>query len=396
MVQILHTADFHLDPRMTSFLNKDRQRRKDFLIGFDQFVNFAIAERPDIIIISGDIFDSLNPKNPVRNHIIKKFKELHSRKVRIIAISGNHDEPRSIEHGLSPVSILHSIEYLDLLQADGDVFGKRELKIDNLKLNIYGESYNIFCSSSQDPLDLKTFPKIDGDVNIFMIHASIGLFKKSYTGDFICKEAKIPPQIDYVAAGHLHDHMEKTRANTEQGNVTHLIYPGSTEFVSFKEDTSISKGFMFLDFDKSGLVNKEFVEIDTRPIKSLTIPLSSQDPNVYDKVISLIAPLSDKELILKVLLDGKIKADQIPSIQQSKIIDYGDQNFFKLILDSFSKLTFEAAELILPDRDHITPKEVFNYYIDELIEKEENPEGRILLKEAKEISLKKLTKFGVE
>ncbi len=396
LVHILHTADFHLDPRMTYFLNKDRQRRRDFLNSFDQIIDFANTERPDLFLISGDIFDSLNPRNPVRNHVIKRFKELYKKKIKIIAISGNHDEPRSIEHGLSPVSILDSIEYLDLLQAEGDFFGKRELVIDNVKINVFGESYNIFCSSTQDPLDFRKFPDINGNINIFMIHASIGLFKYSYAGDFICKEAKIPPEIDYVAAGHLHDHMEKTRANPEKGNSTHLIYPGSIEYLSFKEKLDKPKGFMFFDVNKDGIVNKEFIEIDTRPIRDITIPINSSDNNIYEKIIHQIEGLSDSELILKVLLNGKLKAEQITTIYQNKIIDFGDQNFFKLFLDTYSKLTFETAELILPDRDHITPKEVFNYYIDNLIENVSSEEFAKLLREAKEISLNKLIKFGVE
>ena len=55
------------------------------------------------------------------------------------------------------------------------------------------------------------------------------------------------------------------------GNVTHLIYPGSIEYLSFNEHLDKPKGFMFLEFDKEGLVTKEFKKLDTRPIKELTI-----------------------------------------------------------------------------------------------------------------------------
>jgi len=380
---------------MRQFLNKDRERRKDFLDKFDDIIEFALTERPDIILISGDLFDNINPRNPVRKHVIQQFKLLYNRKIKIFAIGGNHDIPKSIENALSPISILNTIEYLDFIQPEGNFITKRQVDIDNIKINVFGESYDVLNSGNRDPLDDLKFPDIDGDVNIFMVHGSIGLFNYRSPGDYIIKEINIPEEINYVAAGHLHDHLEKTRYNPNLGTTTELIYPGSIEFLSFNENLEKSKGFMFLEYEKEGLINKEFIKLETRPIKIKKIPININVQNIYSKIVSEINPLRNPDLILKVILDGKIKTDQIPSMRTAKVIDFGDDNFFKLLLDNYNHLTFETSELTLPDREDITPKEVFIRYTNQLLEKEENEVFKKRLEKAKKLGLKKLRKFGV-
>ena len=101
-------------------------------------------------------------------------------------------------------------------------------------------------------------------------------------------------------------------------------------------------------------------------------------------------------IILKIVLDGKLRIDQIPSLKSNKIIDYGDEAFFKLFLDTYSKLFFEASELILPDKENITPKDIFIEYVDDLIKKSEDERRLRLLKEARKLSLAKLQDHGVE
>ncbi|MHA1375243.1 MAG: metallophosphoesterase family protein [Promethearchaeota archaeon] len=396
MVQIIHTADFHLDPRMTSFLNRDEVRRDDFTKNFDRIIEFVLEERPDIFLISGDLFDSINPRNPIRNHVVKAFKKIHEKKIKIYAISGNHDEPKSIQNAISPISILNSIDYLDFIQAEENLIGKRELVIDNLKINILGDSYNVLVNQDKDPLDERRFPKINGDLNIFMTHGSIGMFKKSYQGDSIIKETNIPEEIDYVAAGHLHEHLEKSRNNINLGNVTHLVYPGSIEFVTFNENLKSSKGFMLLDFDKHDLISKKFIKLETRPIKQLEILISSKIDDIYGEVLNKVASLSDPSLILKIILEGKIKTEQITSIKTNKLINYGDEHFFKLFLDHHSKLTLEASELTLPDNEHATPKEIFLHYCNMLIKNEEDEKNKEKLVSAKKLSLETLEKYGVD
>jgi len=109
-----------------------------------------------------------------------------------------------------------------------------------------------------------------------------------------------------------------------------------------------------------------------------------------------IEPLENPELILKVILEGKIRTDQIPSIKTAKLIEFGDDLFFKLFLDNYNKLSFESSELILPDKENAKPKDVFIRFSNNLIQKEKNQKVKERLKKAKEISLKKLEKYGVD
>ncbi|MEM0377405.1 MAG: metallophosphoesterase, partial [Thermofilum sp.] len=78
VVKVLHTADNHLDPKLTELGAKSMERRRDFLSAFQHAVNFALERRPHLFLVSGDLFDSVNPRNPPRTQVIRAFRRLHS------------------------------------------------------------------------------------------------------------------------------------------------------------------------------------------------------------------------------------------------------------------------------------------------------------------------------
>ena len=87
-MKILHTADWHLGKSLHKYsLEPDNQLFLNWLIE-------QIRERKtDLLLVSGDIFDTANPKNSALAMYYEFLTELIPLNCRVIITGGNHDSP---------------------------------------------------------------------------------------------------------------------------------------------------------------------------------------------------------------------------------------------------------------------------------------------------------------
>src|SRR5206468_6251491 len=102
-VKLAHLADRHL-----GFRQYDRQtprggnqREADVADAFRRAVDDLLEQRPDLILVAGDVFHSVRPTNPA---ILFLFQQLHRLRTGlpdtpVVMIAGTHDTPRSVETG---------------------------------------------------------------------------------------------------------------------------------------------------------------------------------------------------------------------------------------------------------------------------------------------------------
>lgn len=87
-MKILHTADWHIGKSLHKYsLEPDNQLFLNWLI-------LQIRERAiNLLLVSGDIFDTTNPKNSALALYYNFLKELIPLKCQVILTGGNHDSP---------------------------------------------------------------------------------------------------------------------------------------------------------------------------------------------------------------------------------------------------------------------------------------------------------------
>lgn len=122
-MRIIHIADIHLGQIL--YQNYDRVDEHDHF--FAQLLNWCEEERPDALVVSGDVFDIQQPSATTKKAFTDYFVQIHARipDMKIVITAGNHDSASRLEAdnavweyanarlvGLSP-----SIELLD--SADG-------------------------------------------------------------------------------------------------------------------------------------------------------------------------------------------------------------------------------------------------------------------------------------
>ncbi|HDJ89397.1 MAG TPA: hypothetical protein ENG40_01715, partial [Thermoprotei archaeon] len=151
-ISILHTADNHLDPRISRYRYRLMDRKRDFWNCFREVIEYALKYRPDIMLISGDLFDRVDPRNPPRTNIIQAFRRIYENGTKIFMISGNHDGAKSVSEGMSPLSEIAATGYAEFFSSVDEV-ECAHVKIDNIDVCISGVSYNHEARNNSNPLE---------------------------------------------------------------------------------------------------------------------------------------------------------------------------------------------------------------------------------------------------
>ncbi len=255
-MKILHVADTHLGFSAYRKATQDgiNQREIDIYNAFEQFIEYAIKAKPDLIIHAGDLFDNVRPNNRAITFAINQIVKLSKNKIPIIIISGNHEHPKIRETG-------HIFSVFDHLENVYPIYNSKyekiQFKIQDKKLIIHAIPQ---CNSKKefDEELKKLTPDKTADYNILVSHGSVTGVKNFTMNEF--NELIIPTKIfsrdfDYIALGHFHKYTKLAE---------NAFYAGSTENLTFA-DANEKKGFIELTLLQNNLKHS-FIEINTRPM----------------------------------------------------------------------------------------------------------------------------------
>jgi hypothetical protein len=202
-VKLAHLADLHL-----GFRQFDRQtprggnqREADVAEAFRRAVDDLLDQRPDLIVLAGDIFHSVRPTNAA---ILFLFQQLQRLRVGlpetpVVMIAGDHDTPRSVETG----TILRLYEALGLEIA---VDLPRRIVLPKLDCAVLAVPHQAVAREDRPALR----PEPGGPtLNVLVTHGyAPGLGEErgtlEYGGAVLPREALAPEKWDYVALGHYH------------------------------------------------------------------------------------------------------------------------------------------------------------------------------------------------
>lgn len=93
MLKVLHTADWHLGKRLDFY-----SRLPEQALVLDEICQIADEKKVDLVLIAGDLFDTVNPPIEAIELFYKTLKRLSNNGKRpVIAIAGNHDNPDRID-----------------------------------------------------------------------------------------------------------------------------------------------------------------------------------------------------------------------------------------------------------------------------------------------------------
>jgi DNA repair exonuclease SbcCD nuclease subunit len=174
-------------------------------------------------------------------------------------------------------------------------------------------------------------------------------------------------------------------------NGTQVIYPGSTERVSFNEEGE-RKGFVWLELDKTGIVQQEFHPTPARPMETLEFRIVGEG-SLTRQIEAALEKRIDDEKILRVRVQGKVTLDQLSTYKRSTLYTYAQDKFFHIEFDEeqLNVLTMAPLESL----PKTTPLQELDRTFQNLLEKAGDQE-RPLVQEAWKLTVAKLQEEGVD
>jgi len=300
-MKILHTADWHLGKKLDQYSRLEEQREVML-----EICEIADQQNVDVVIIAGDLYDTFNPAAEAQDLFFKTVHRLSNNGKRaVIAIAGNHDMPERIEapHPLAEANAIILCGFPDtLIQPFTTEAGVKIIQSEPGFIEIQTQNslstLRLLFTPYANELRLKTYLGDDQSeenlrnllqkrwstladkycdekgVNLLMAHLYFmkkeGVIEEEPEGEksilhiggaqAIYSE-NIPPQIQYVALGHLH------RYHSIDEKPCPIIYSSSPLCYSFAEADQIKK-VVIIDAELGEKVN--FYAIDLKKGRPLT------------------------------------------------------------------------------------------------------------------------------
>ena len=91
-MKILHTSDWHIGKVL-----KGQSRVEEQIAVLAEIVSVAEAERPDLIIIAGDLYDTPAPTAETKKIVVRALTALRRHADAVVVVAGNHDHGAEID-----------------------------------------------------------------------------------------------------------------------------------------------------------------------------------------------------------------------------------------------------------------------------------------------------------
>ncbi|MEN2985256.1 MAG: exonuclease subunit SbcD [Thermodesulfovibrionaceae bacterium] len=344
-LKILHTSDWHLGKTFKETTFDLLQIQKQIL---EEIIEVVEEERPDIVLIAGDIFDNYNPPFEAEKVFYETLIKLSKHNCFIIVTAGNHDSPEKLQiskpliMGKHPIFIMtNPFDNFSSLIFENDMFYigfeklflkiklKEKNKVVAIKVLPYlsevrlGLSGEEFLNKINEILSEE--PQFSCDNFLLMSHIYVSGAQKSGSErilqiggiEYISSEY-LPKRADYIALGHLHRY-QKIKNAVYSGS----IYPFDLAEIEHKKGICLwrENQVEFIEFKKMPQIKK--LEFETIEDAINNVP---EDKNLYYIVIKtpqsytptsiekLLKAYKDKLINWQFSLTEKIQEPEIPDI----------------------------------------------------------------------------------
>jgi DNA repair protein SbcD/Mre11 len=314
VLRLVHTADVHLGARHTDLGDQAAAQRERQFGAFRATVDLALAEKVDLFLIAGDLFDSNTQPRRSVERVAAELKRLADARIRTVIIPGTHDvyDRASIYRandltaiaGLAPADELITVltpetPEIDLPVLDAIVYGRVFATKKAPRSPLAGDP--------AAPMDLRSaFRAATGRTwRIGLIHGSLLIAGRTEHDDVVFTAEEIAASdLDYLALGHWHSALEG-----KAGAVTYA-YSGAPEPIALDQDRAGKALLVTLDAAAEGT---RTVKIEQRQVGRTTFEKVDVDAATISRqpaLIERLGLLADPDRVLDVRITG-VKPDEL-------------------------------------------------------------------------------------
>lgn len=297
-MRLIHIADTHLGLSQFNRLDPDSGMNLREKLIYDNFlsaVDRIIAERPDVLVHAGDLFDTVKPKTRAYTTVLEALERLRSAGIPLIVVAGNHSMVKT-RYTTSPFEVLS--------YHPGEIHAAYSFRYEHVEI---GDAVFHLIPNMLRPGDYRVaYEEVDlarGHHNVLVTHGlatQIRDKRLSTVAEHELDSTILSDEFDYIALGHYH------RQSRITGNAW---YSGSIEYLTYGE-ISDPKGGLIVDLDRSSGTNHPEpspLALPMTPMIDLgTIPCEEAHPkDISSEIISRIGGKNVPPLAMaQVTLDG--------------------------------------------------------------------------------------------
>jgi DNA repair protein SbcD/Mre11 len=301
MLRLLHTADVHLGARHTDLGERAAVLRERQFAAFRTSVDLAVAEKVDIFLIAGDLFDSNTQPRRSVERVAAELGRLARAGIRTVVIPGTHD----VYDG---ASIYRSYDLAGMARAPSDWVVVLtpylpEIVFPPLDAIVYGRVFDTKRSPRSPLAGLDARSDTRASWKIGMVHGSLAIPGRTDSDSVVVTEEEIAKTgLDYLALGHWHSAIEG-----RAGNVSYA-YSGAPEPVAVDQDGAGQVLIVTLADDGG----RHVVTIEPKRVgqtRSEKLDLDVAAIHSQPELIDVLGRHADSNLVFDVTLTGLFPDD---------------------------------------------------------------------------------------
>ena len=299
MVRILHTADVHLGARYRDLGPSAAEQRDRQMAAFRASIELALAEKVDVFIVAGDLFDSNTQPRRSVEAVAAQLKRLADAGIAVVLAPGTHD--------LYDAASVYRAYDIPTMAGHGPGTGDgivvltpdhREQRYPRLDLTIHGFAFQTKRAPHSPFEGFRIAADDPSRWHVGVIHGALAIPGKTEGDEVVFRAEEVAASgLDYLALGHWHSFQQG-----KAGSVT-WAYSGAPEPVALDQDQA--GNVLLVGLDGEGADKR--VTVEARRVGRTRFEALELDLGVVESQAALedqIVAKADPDTILDVRLRG--------------------------------------------------------------------------------------------
>ncbi|MEA2089881.1 MAG: exonuclease SbcCD subunit D [Thermoproteota archaeon] len=338
-MKFAHMSDCHLGGW------RDPLLRETGMQCFDRAVDICMDEKVDLILISGDLFDTSRPAIDIMERAVSKLKEAKDAGIHVYVIEGSHD--------FSPTgkTMLRVLEKTGLFTrvSKGKITDEGLLRLSFVTDEKTGARITgvvgrmgILEREIYQNLDRNSLLK-EKSFKIFMFHTGLDELKpelfKHVEGMPV---SLLPKGFDYYAGGHIHKHSED-----DWEGYGKIVFPGPIFPTDFRELESLECGGFYIVTEDGADLKTEWKRLDLYDLLKLEVDADGKTPkSVENEIRKRLEDVDVKDKIVLLRVEGILASGRPSDINFRGVISALREKGAKLVKKKTSNLSTKEYEEI--------------------------------------------------
>ena len=274
-----------------------RRRGDDFFQNFERALEPARDGEVDVVVHGGDLLYRSRVPAWLAEAALAPLKRIADSGVPVLLVPGNHERSRM------PFPLLALHERLHVFDRPRTLV----LEAHGVRVAFMGFPYtqDIRRRFAKTLAGLNR-DDISADVRVLCLHQCIegatcgpGNFTFRFGPDVI-RHADLPRNVAVTLSGHIHRHQVLQSVDGSP-----IIYAGSIERTSFAEAAE-TKGFVVLEFARSGLHSYDFRPLPVRTMVTRAISFADVDDTTVHKRLAALIESTPGDAIVQLRVTGQV------------------------------------------------------------------------------------------